>query len=58
MFFSGKYLRQQTDKSEIIRSVFLQNIGFIVAKIPANVHYYMFRNWIMKIEVYFQLYIT
>lgn len=37
MFFSVKYLRQLIDKSEIIKSVFLQNIGFIVAEIPANV---------------------
>lgn len=36
-FFSCKYSRQLTDKSEIIQSVSLQNIGFIVAEIPANV---------------------
>lgn len=36
-FFSGKNSRQLTDKSEIIKSVFLQNIGSIVAEIPANV---------------------
>lgn len=57
-FFSGKYLRQLTDKSEIIKNVFLQNIGSIVAEISANVEYYMLRNWIMKIKVYFQLYTT
>lgn len=37
MFFSCKYSSQLTDKSEVIQSVFLQNIGFIVAEIPANV---------------------
>lgn len=31
MFFSGKCSKQLTDKSEIIKSVFLQNIGSIVA---------------------------
>lgn len=36
-FFFCKYSRQLTDKSEIIQSVSLQNIGFIVAEIPANV---------------------
>lgn len=43
-FFFGKYLRQLTDKSEIIKNVFLQNIGSIVAEISANVEYYMLRN--------------
>ena len=37
MLFSCRYYSQITDKSEIIQSVFLRNIGFILAEIPAIV---------------------